>query len=335
MKEYHLWERMTPRQREKSGQPDNMEIPKRRCHVVVDATIEALIMALRDNPHGVLMYKDEIDSLLSNFNRYNGSDESYFLSLFSGTAFKYSRKSNNEHVFLPNPYCSIIGSTQPGRLAEQFGGKRQLNGLSARFLKVYPEITEMPSWSERTMPNGILVEWERIIRKVVGFSNTPQLEGKRFSKELGFSSEARARLIDWKTNVNNREYSSSDSEGVKALCGKLETYIIRFALVIQIMRGVCGEAEMNEIDTETAERVVRLTEYSRAMENRIVPELSGEGLNSRYSVLLSSLENEFTTGDAVETGLFLGIPERSVKRFLSGDGRDFFDKTGHGKYRKK
>ena len=34
-------------------------------------TIEAMIGAMRDNPRGVLIYKDEIDTLLSNFNRYN------------------------------------------------------------------------------------------------------------------------------------------------------------------------------------------------------------------------------------------------------------------------
>ena len=64
-----------------------------------------------------------------NFNRYSGSDESYFLSLFSGTPFKYTRKSNNEYIFLPNPYCSIIGSTQPGMLSSLFGGKRSQNGF--------------------------------------------------------------------------------------------------------------------------------------------------------------------------------------------------------------
>ena len=140
MEAYRIWERMSVKQRERHSLPEEMRMPQRKCHVVVDSTVEAMIAAMRDNPRGVLIYKDEIDSLLSNFNRYNGSDESYFLSLFSGTPFKYSRKSNNEHIFLSNPYCSIIGSTQPGRLAEQFGGKRLMNGFSSRFLKVYPEI---------------------------------------------------------------------------------------------------------------------------------------------------------------------------------------------------
>ena len=79
MEGYRKWERMSAKQREKNSLPEEMAVPIRKCHVVVDSTIEALIGALRDNPRGVLTYKDEIDSLLSNFNRYNGSDEGYFL----------------------------------------------------------------------------------------------------------------------------------------------------------------------------------------------------------------------------------------------------------------
>lgn len=112
IRQYRKWERLTAKQRKQQSLPEEMELPQRKCHVVVNSTIEALVSALRDNPRGVLIYNDEIDSLLSNFNRYNGSDESYFLSLFSGTPFKYTRKSNNEYIFLPNPYCSIIGSPQ-------------------------------------------------------------------------------------------------------------------------------------------------------------------------------------------------------------------------------
>lgn len=123
-----------------------------------------VIGAMRDNLQGVILYSDELESLFANFNRYNSSDESYFLSAFSGIPFKYIRKSADEHIFLPNPYCSIIGSTQPGRLAKQFGGERVANGFSSRFLKVYPDITDMPTWGTERMPDGIMEQWDRIGR---------------------------------------------------------------------------------------------------------------------------------------------------------------------------
>ena len=71
METFRRWERMSAKQRERYSLPEEMKMPQRKCHVVVDSTVEALIGALRDNPRGVLIYKDEIDSLLSNFNRYN------------------------------------------------------------------------------------------------------------------------------------------------------------------------------------------------------------------------------------------------------------------------
>lgn len=334
METYRQWERMSAKQREKHSLPEEMKMPQRKCHVVVDSTVEALIGALRDNPRGVLIYKDEIDSLLSNFNRYNGSDEGYFLSLFSGTPFKYSRKSNNEHIFLANPYCSIIGTTQPGRLGEQFGGKRMMNGFSSRFLKVYPEIDKMPSWNDTAMPDSVLEEWERIIRKVVAATPSTDQEGKATSIELLFSQEAKLRVIQWKDEVNNKAYAETDSDAVRALCGKLETYLVRFCLVIQIMHCICGESGMDKIEPGTAELAIRLTEYFRNMESRIAPEIETGILDNRFTELLGNLRDSFTTAEAVREALQLGISESSVKRFLRNGGRGFVKKKSHGCYRK-
>ncbi len=334
METYRRWERMSAKQREKHSLPEEMKMPQRKCHVVVDSTVEALIGALRDNPRGVLIYKDEIDSLLSNFNRYNGSDEGYFLSLFSGTPFKYSRKSNNEHIFLANPYCSIIGTTQPGRLGEQFGGKRMMNGFSSRFLKVYPEIDEMLSWNDTAMPDGVLEEWERIIRRVITVTPSTDQEGKATSIELLFSQEAKLRIIQWKDEVNNKVYAETDSDAVRALCGKLETYLVRFCLVIQIMHCICGESGMDKIEPGTAELAIRLTEYFRNMESRIAPEIETGILDNRFTELLGNLRDSFTTAEAVREALQLGISESSVKRFLRDGGRGFVKKKSHGCYRK-
>lgn len=334
METYRRWERMSAKLREKHSLPEEMKMPQRKCHVVVDSTVEALIGALRDNPRGVLIYKDEIDSLLSNFNRYNSSDEGYFLSLFSGTPFKYSRKSNNEHIFLANPYCSIIGTTQPGRLGEQFGGKRIMNGFSSRFLKVYPEIDKMPSWNDTAMPDSVLEEWERIIRKVVAATPSTDQEGKATSIELLFSQESKLRIIQWKDEVNNKVYAETDSDAVRALCGKLETYLVRFCLVIQIMHCICGESGMDKIEPGTAELAIRLTEYFRNMESRIAPEIETGILDNRFTELLGNLRDSFTTAEAVREALQLGISESSVKRFLRDGGRGFVKKKSHGCYRK-
>ena len=219
-------------------------------------------------------------------------------------------------------------------MCEQFGGERMMNGFSSRFLKVYPEINEMPSWNDTIMPDGILEEWEHIIRKVVGIVSPIDQEGKAISIELSFSQEAKRRVIQWKTEVNNKAYLGTESDAVRALCGKLETYLIRFCLVIQIMYAICEESDMDKIDLKTAELAILLTEYFRNMESRIVPEIDTGILDNRFTELLGNLRDSFTTADAIREALQLGISESSVKRFLRDGGRGFVRKEAHGRYRK-
>lgn len=180
-----------------------------------------------------------------------------------------------------------------------------MSGFSSRFLKVYPEIREMPSWNDTAMPDGILEEWERIIRKVAGINPPTCQEGKANSIELPFSLAAKRRVIRWKDEINNKIYSDSESDAVRALCGKLETYLIRFCLIIQIMRGVCGESDMEGIDPGTAENAIMLTEYFRNMENRIAPEIDTGILDSRFTGLL--------TGQAEIAVHLLNFGIRSIK----------------------
>ena len=45
METYRRWERMSAKQRERHSLPEEMKMPQRKCHVVVDSTVEALISA--------------------------------------------------------------------------------------------------------------------------------------------------------------------------------------------------------------------------------------------------------------------------------------------------
>ena len=209
-----------------------------------------------------------------------------------------------------------------------------MNGFSSRFLKVYPEINEMPGWNDTDMQDDVLTHWENIIRTVVGITIQTDKEGNVISKELAFSPDAKQRIIRWKEEVSNSAYSSTESDAVRALCGKLETYIIRFCLVIQIMRGICGESSMTEIDTESAERAISLTEYFRAMETRISPELETGILQPRYTELLGNLGDSFSTNDILREAKKLGISRSSIFRFLKDGSQGFLEHIEHGQYRK-
>ena len=91
-----------------------LEEPVRRQLVIKDATQEAMLKALYDNPHGFAGIYDELAAFLKSFNKYKsgGGDEEVMLSLFSGKSISVNRKSS-EPIFIEKPFVSILGSIQP------------------------------------------------------------------------------------------------------------------------------------------------------------------------------------------------------------------------------
>ena len=186
----------------------------------------------------------------------------------------------------------------------------------------------MPTWGTDRMPDGIMEQWERIIRKVV----TIDFKGKEQPIELSFSLEAHRKLCEWKESVNNAIYSATESEAEKAVCGKLEIYLMRFCLIIRIMKSICNGESVAMIDTESAEAAIELVEYFREMENRVIRVSLSGNLDKRQSELLDALPYDFRTSDAIDIGRSLGMSESSVKRFLKNSA--IFRKEEHGRYTK-
>ena len=206
------------------GYEEFPEKPQHKCTVVINTTIESLFSILDQNRRGVLMFVDELDSLIANFSRYNrGSDEAYWLELFNGSQIKYMRKGSGEYINILHPYVSIIGGTQPGMLSQMFGEKRTVNGFSSRFLKIYPDIQEIPLWHRSCMPEQYITQWNDIITQVMSFKEKYDDNGDVIPMVLDFSPDALDRLFEWKKN-NNQVWEEAEDDYTKSVCGKLETY---------------------------------------------------------------------------------------------------------------
>ena len=67
---------------------------------------------------------------------------------------------------------------------------------------------------------------------------------------------------------------------------KLEIYIIRFCLIIQIVRWTCGECGKTYIDLLTVERAIKLTEFLK------------ESALSVQNILNEKCAQQPTTGDS-------------------------------------
>ena len=126
------------------------EQPKERRYIANDVTYEKLGEILADNPNGVLAHRDELVSLLKTLDREEYAPaRGFFLTAWSGTqGYTFDRITRGK-THVEAACLSVLGSTQPGRLAEYVrravSGGGGDDGLIQRFgLLVWPDQT--PTW---------------------------------------------------------------------------------------------------------------------------------------------------------------------------------------------
>jgi len=332
--EYDRLMLMTAKERKEQGLPEYPQKPVHHEILVIDSTIEKLFGIMKDNPHGILMFVNELNKLVANLNRYGkGSDEAYWIEFFDGNQVKYERKSSGDYVNILHPYVSVIGGTQPGLLTKMFGGDRESSGFTSRFLKVFPDITRMPKWGHTPMPSEIIGEWETVIRSVLRQPCQYDANGEIVPALLDFSREAIDILFQWEASIE-REWEESDSY-MKGVCGKLKTYVVRFCLIIHVMRLVCGETSNETIDAVSAKSACLLADYFLKMDKRVHNIVCAIPVDAIHQELFDMLPDSFTTADAVARGKELGMSERTVKRFLCNGVNSYLKKDKHGVYSKK
>lgn len=125
---------------------DDVEEPSLKRYIANDTTAEALGELLRQNNNGLLVFRDELVSLLKGLDREeNAAARGFYLTGWNGTsAYTFDRIGRGMNLHIPAVCISLLGSTQPGRIAEYLrtavkGGSGD-DGLIQRFgLLVWPD----------------------------------------------------------------------------------------------------------------------------------------------------------------------------------------------------
>ena len=325
-------------EREANGFEKNPVKPVCKSVVTTNTTIEGLYTALDKNRRGVLMHVDELDSFLGNMSRYSrGNDEAYWLQLFNGDEIKCNRKSSDDSFSIQHPYVSVIGGTQPGILPELFGGKRLMNGFASRLLKVFPDINEMPGWKTQHAPQSVIDEWNALVRMILEEPTEYDENGDVRPHVLQFSREAKEMLCRWKNVENGKAWQETEDGYLKGFFGKLETYAVRFSLVLQVVRSFCEKDCSREVIDETSVKsAIELAEYFRRMEKKAYRHMGQTSEADKDMLLFDRMPDEFTAADAYTFGVSVGKSKSTMKRFLNKcrDVYGILEKAGHGCYRK-
>ena len=150
---------------------------------------------------------------------------------------------------------------------------------------------------------------------------------------LAFTDEAKTRLYEWQHQFSEQCDQETNDTIVSIYC-KLEIYIIRFSLIIQLARWTCGECGREAIDLLSVERAIRLTEYFKESAISVQNILNENILTAQQQAIVNQLPTTFTTALAHEVAKENGMKSRTLERFLNDNIGILFRKEKHGEYSK-
>lgn len=333
-KKYEELMQMTRRERTEAGLTEYPQEPIRRRFLVSDITPEGLSLIHAQNQRGLCLWADELSAWFKNFNRYNnGSEEQFWLSVFSAKTTISDRKSTRSSVFIKRPYISVIGTIQKKVLGELAKGERSCNGFIDRILFVLPSDQQKIRWNDRELSEDIDQQWDDILSRLIRLDFLPSSDGSEPYNILCLSPEARNILYEYQHKLAEMCDTETNEMIVGIYC-KLETYLIRFCLIVQMMRWSCGEACKESIDAESVEKAILLTEYFRMAALNVQSIMNEESLTTQQLAILRQLPHEFTTAEGLELADKEGMKERAFKDFLSRNIGILFKRERHGAYTK-
>lgn len=180
--------------------------PTERRYLVNDTTVEKYGMLLQENPHGLLIFRDELTGWLRSLDdEQRASDKAFYLEAWNGSGrFTYDRIGRGT-LHIDDTTTSIFGGIQPSplalylRAALAFGGD---DGLVQRVqVMVYPDEPKtwrnVDRWPDTDAKNKAFDLFQRL----------SDLDTEPFSRDdrelpyLNFADDAQEFFNEWLTNL--------------------------------------------------------------------------------------------------------------------------------------
>jgi hypothetical protein len=321
--------------RPKELRNEDLESPYWIKHLLSDFTPEGLAQIHNFNRRGLGVHSDELSGWIKRFNQYHpGSEMEFWLSTWSGTPIKIDRKSSDP-LYISLPFISVGGTIHRKCLNEMTKNSGINNGFIDRFLFVMPDGLEKPYWSETEVPEHITKKWNKILHEILSLQVVYDDTLNPSPDTYKFSPEAKNILFDWQRK-NTDQCNECESDELAGMFSKMDVYIVRIALVLEVLQYACDWNNNNVIGVRATEGAVKLIEYFKGMAikvNNIISSSPFDRLPTDKQKLYDVLPPKFSRGQGWEIAEGSGMIERTFTRFLSD--QDLFTKLKHGEYEKR
>jgi len=231
------------------------EAPTLRRFIAVDSNAASLGELHRQNQNGLLVHRDEMVSLLKNLDREDQAEaRGFYLTGWNGdSSYTFDRIGRGLNLHIPAVCLSLLGSTQPGRIAEYIrhavkGGAGD-DGLIQRFgLLVWPDTVgdwrNVDRWPDSDAKRAAFKVFENLdaldpdaigAQRDTGMDGEP--EGAPF---LRFSHEAGSLFLEWRTDLETRLRGGDLHPAMESHLAKYRKLVPGLALVLHLAGGGTG-----------------------------------------------------------------------------------------------
>ncbi|WP_312820261.1 DUF3987 domain-containing protein [Kaistella carnis] len=291
-----------------------------------DFTPEAFVKAHYFNPRGIGLYTDEIAGFFNSFNQYRkGSEEESYLSAWSGKPIIKNRISGDE-MRVDNTKVDIIGTMQEGILSSVFQSNKMKNGFIDRLLFVLPHKYVDNKWNDLDLDEKYIEWYSEFISKIYNLAENSETV-------LEFQPDAKEYLYRWQ----NSQKHDFDFEYQRGVSVKLQQYVLRFSILIEVIHSVCNDQKLKNISLKTLKSAIKLRDYF--FENavrvfEIIDNTYYDSLTEIQKNVFDKLPQHFKTGEGIEIiSKEDSMKIRSFKNFLKDE--KLFKKIAHGIYEKQ
>lgn len=277
-KELAEWKRRTAEAAAaKQSAPEKPREPVERQIEANDMTRESLPDLIRENPRGLLAYRDELTGWAKSLNQYKsgrGDDKQFWLSLWSGEPISVNRRGRRVRVV--DPFVTVCGNLPPAVLSDLADKRTREDGWLHRILFSWPDPTA-PCWTDCEPDPLTMDEYTQLFESLFDLDFDRDGDGEPVPRTLGFASDAKERFAAFINELASEISTADFAEELRGPWAKMEGCCARLSLLLHVCRQACGETAREDVDKRSVDKAIQLIRYFQAHARRIYPQMLQDG----------------------------------------------------------
>lgn len=305
--------------------PSTIESPTLRRYRTNDTSTASLGELLRQNPNGMLVYRDELVSLLKGLDKEDQAEgRGFYLTGWNGDSpYTLDRIGRGLYLHIPALCISLLGGTQPGRLAEYTGqairGGAADDGLIQRFgLMVWPDpvatwrnVDRPPDHTAERVAYAVFDRLDRLDPASIGAQQDHDEDGHPVGLPyLRFSAEALSHFQEWHEALEKRLRSGELHPALESHFSKYRKLVPALALLIHL-----ADDGRGEIGEDATLKALAWAEYLETHAHRVYGAVTQVEVAAAKAILRrierGDLQAPFTTRDVWRPG-WAGLSDRAL-----------------------